>query len=130
MNFPFPHQVNHEYTSALRQRVDEAVVVASVKVSIGDWEPQLNQCHENVTVWCQNNPNFQVVRGWLYMDMAGQLPYEVFLAHSVVRDREGMFWDITPLQALEKYPFIEATESEDSYAALIEGGAVRLVHHK
>ena len=130
MQFPHPHQVNPEYTSALRQRLREGVVVQPARVSIGDWEPQRNQCHDNVTIWCENKPEFQTVRGWLYMDMAGQLPYEVFMAHSVVRDSGGQLWDITPMQALESYPFIPAAEPEDAYAAFIEQGATRLVHYK
>lgn len=130
MQYPFPHQVNAAYTSAIRQRLDEGVFVLPSRVSIGDWEPQANHCHDNVTFWCNSKPEFQAVRGWLYMDMSGQFEYEVFLAHSVVRDSDGQLWDITPMQALERYPFFAATESEDEYHALMEQGATRLVHHK
>lgn len=118
------------YTAALRERRAEGVVVPHAQVSIGDWEPQSNLCHENVTTWCAANGEFQIVRGWLYLDLLGQLPYEVFLAHSVVRDRNGALWDITPMQACQQYPFIAATESEDEYAALVEQGVSRLAHYK
>ena len=130
MKFPYPHQVDPEYTSKLRQRLGEGVVVAPVEVSIGNWKPQPNRCHENVTIWCQNNPDFRAVRGWLYMDMTGQLDFEVFLAHSVIQDSGGKFWDITPLQALERYPFIPAVETEEEYAKRNEQGGTRLVHYK
>ena len=130
MQFPWPHQVNPEYTAALRERLSEGVDVPPATVSIGDWTPQPNQCHDNVTTWCENNSDYQVVRGWLYMDMAGQFNYEVFLAHSVVRDKEGQLWDITPKQALQEYPFIGAAESEEEYATLVGQGATRLVHYK
>ncbi len=129
MQFPWPHQVNAEYTSALRARLSEAVIVATATVSIGEWMPQPNQCHENVTVWCTHNQAYEVVRGWLYMDMAGQLAYEVFLAHSVVRDHEGRLWDITPRQASQAYPFLAAVESEEEYGGLVGQGATRLVHY-
>lgn len=90
----------------------------------------LNQCHENVTTWCVNKADFKIVRGWLYLDFDGQLPYEVFLAHSVIRDKDGVLWDITPMEAFNQYPFIAALESEGEYAAFIEQGASRIAHYK
>ena len=130
MEYMLPHQVHTEYTTRLRARQAEGVFVSPAQVSIGEWAPRANQCHENVTVWCTNDQAFQIVRGWLYLDLAGRLPYEIFLAHSVVRDKDGALWDITPLQALERYPFIAATESEAEYAAFVEQGAGRLLHYK
>jgi hypothetical protein len=130
MEFPFPHQIRPQYTAALRERRAEGVIVPPAQVSIGDWEPLLNQCHENVTTWCANNTEFQIVRGWLYLDFSGQFPYEIFLAHSVVRDKDGALWDITPMQAFQQYPFIAAIESEEEYAAFVEQGVSRLAHYK
>ncbi len=130
MQFPFPHQTHPQYTTELRERRAQGVMVPPAQVSIGDWEPSPNQCHENVITWCYKNREFQHVRGWLYIDFSGQLPYEVFIAHSVVRDKDGALWDITPLQSFQQYPFIITVESEEEYAKFIEQGATRLVHYK
>lgn len=130
MRFPLPHQIHPHYTAALRERRDEGVIVSPAQVSIGDWKPLPNLCHENVTTWCANNTDFEIVRGWLYLDFDGQLPYEVFIAHSVIRDKDGALWDITPMEAFSRYPFIAAIESEDEYAVFVEQGATRLAHYK
>jgi hypothetical protein len=106
------------------------VIVPHRYVSTADWKPASNKCHENVSVWCCNNPTFKAARGWLYIDFGSVLPYEVFIAHSVVRDKDDALWDLTPMSASERYPFIEAVETEEDYAALIEAGASRLVHYK
>jgi hypothetical protein len=130
MKFPLPHHIRPEYTAALCERRAEGIVVPPAQVSIGDWKPQPNLCHENVTTWCAGNGEFQIVRGWLHLDFQGQTPYEVFLAHSVIRDKNGALWDITPMQAFQQYPFIAATETEEDYAAFIEQGISRLAHYK
>jgi hypothetical protein len=130
MQYPFPHHVHQQYTASLCERRAEGVIVSPAQVSIGDWEPLPNQCHGNVTTWCANNAEFQIVRGWLYVDFSGQLPYEVFLPHSVVRDKDGALWDITPIQAFQQYPFIAAIESEEEYAAFVEQGVSALAHYK
>lgn len=126
----FQFQDHPEYSNRLMERVHEAVIVPPARVSIGDWKPVENDCHANVTTWCANAKGFEIVRGWLYFDMANALPFVLFNAHSVVRNPEGELWDITPQRATHSYPFLAAEEQEAEYARFIEAGAVRLRHFK
>ena len=107
------------YGRLLMQRVSEAFFVAKAKVSIGDWKPEQNMCHYNVTYFCQHNPGCTPVRGWLYFDLPG-LEVAKFLSHSVVRTVDGTLCDITPWEATQDYAFLPANLSEDEYAELIE----------
>jgi hypothetical protein len=70
------------------------------RVSLQAWIPLPSQCHENVDRWVEANPGQLSVRGWVFY-----MPYafatgesgQVFTAHSVVKDRDGLLYDITPL---------------------------------
>jgi len=128
--FEFPLQDHPEYSRRLMDRIQHAVIVPPARVSIGTWEPAENDCHANVTTWCANAQGFEIVRGWLYFDMADTLPFVLFNAHSVVRNPEGQLWDITPQRATRPYPFLAAEETEEEYARFVEAGAVRLRHFK
>ena len=119
-----------EYTQRLYLRVGQGEVAPPARVSIDDWTPVENDCHANVTTWCKSSNGFEIVRGWLYFDLAGLLPYVLFNAHSVIRDSAGELWDITPSRATDQYPFLVAEEAEDVYAQFIEGGVTRLRHYK
>lgn len=101
------------------QRVGEARVVEKLDVRVGDWKPQRNMCHHNVTYFCEHNPDWVPVRGWLYFDLQG-LDISKFVSHSIVRDSAGAYWDITPLVASQDYPFVTSNLSEDEYADLVE----------
>ena len=126
--FNFPLQDHPEYSRRLIARLSEAVIVPPARVSLGAWLPAENDCHANVATWCRNTQGFQIVRGWLYFDMANLMPIVLFNAHSVVRNERGELWDITPTKATSPYPFLIAEESEEEYAKFIEAGAVRLRH--
>lgn len=107
------------YAKSLLARVGEAQVVRRAEVNIGEWKPLANMCHHNVTAWCESNPTYQVVRGWLYFDLPG-LPVARFVAHSVVRAPDGELCDITPSNATRDYPFLEGKLSEEEFAELVE----------
>jgi hypothetical protein len=111
-------------------RVHQAAVLNWAEVSIGDWKPQLNECHGNVTELCAHDPSYTPVRGWLYFDFGGLLDCVQFLAHSAVRAPDGKLYDITPAIASQQYPFLAAEESEREYAALIQSGVTELWHIK
>lgn len=112
------------YAKSLYERRTEGIILKCADVSIGEWNPKLNQCHDNVTIWCEHEPSHQSVRGWLYLDLLG-----IFLAHSAICTPNGELYDITPLNATQQYPFIIAKESEAEYAALVEGrGISKLIH--
>ncbi|MEY8210911.1 MAG: hypothetical protein RPT00_01510, partial [Gammaproteobacteria bacterium] len=71
-----------------------------------------------VSDWCENNPAYTPVRGWLYFDLPG-LPQVKFVSHSVVRAPDNELYDITPSNASKDYPFVEGNLSEEEYADLI-----------
>ena len=118
------------YAAALYARVNEAALLQPAVVEIGDWQPQLNDCHANVTEACAHDPSYLPVRGWLYFDFGGLIDRVQFLAHSAIRAPDGVVYDITPQQASQQYPFLAAVEPEVNYRALVESGVVRLWHIK
>ena len=107
------------YGQSLMLRASEAVFVAKIHVSVGDWTPERNMCHHNVTYFCEHNPDYAIVRGWLYFDLPG-LEVAKFLSHSIVRTSDGTLCDITPWEATQDYAFLSANLNEDEYAELIE----------
>jgi hypothetical protein len=109
-----------EYGRALMERAGEAQRLLRAEVRAPDWEPQPNRCHENVTIWCESNQGYVPVRGWLFFDLPG-LPHARFVAHSAVRTPDGQLYDITPSNAMQEYPFLEAQLSEEDFADLVEG---------
>lgn len=109
------------YARGLFEKRGEGVIVQLAEARIGDWQPRINDCHANVSIWALSQPGYLAVRGWLFFDYAYALPFVQFLAHSVVRTPEGALIDITPQpQALSSYPFLAAAEAEADYAALVE----------
>lgn len=118
----------NEYVSSLLQRVNKAVVLDRAEVKVGDWKPEPNKCHDNVTIFCLSNPVYQPVRGWLYFDLPG-LPYVKFLAHSAVLAPDGKIYDITPSYASNIYPFITSLLSDEEYADLVEIRGIGEINH-
>ena len=108
-----------EYARQLYLRRGEAVVVSPANASIGDWLPKANECHGNVSTFVLNTPGFEAVRGWLYFDFLNVFPFVRFLAHSVVCNGEGNLYDITPQNATQPYPFLEAKVSEEKFEEFV-----------
>lgn len=108
-----------EYARQLYLRRGEAVIVPPAEASIGDWVPQPNECHGNVSTFVQNTTGFEAVRGWLYFDFLNAFPFVRFVAHSVVRNGEGSLHDITPLHATQPYPFLEGKVSEQKFEEFV-----------
>jgi hypothetical protein len=83
-----------EYFSKLFSRLSEAVPIRFSEVSLGEWKPKANECHQNVDFWIKGHPPHIALRGWLTWgpDDTGRCR---FVAHSVVSDRDSLF-DITP----------------------------------
>jgi hypothetical protein len=130
--FPIPDQTPEQkaYAASLYARLGELVVLRRMEVSIGDWKPVANDCHQNVTTLHLSQPKYAPVRGWLYFDFGGLIDHVKFIAHSAVRAPNGGLWDITPTEVATRYPFLAAVEPEEDYAALIEGGITELWHRK
>ncbi len=107
-----------KYANKLVSKVDQAKFLKHAVIENGDWEPQPNYCHHNVSLWCQLRPEYIPVRGWLYFDLPG-LNFVKFVAHSAVKAPDGEFYDITPSETKD-YPFIDSELSEEEYAELVE----------
>jgi hypothetical protein len=108
-----------EYAKRLFTKAGEAMPLKRAVIEGGDWKPQPNMCHHNVSIWCQNNPDYKSVRGWLYFDLAG-LNFVKFVAHSAVKSSDGELYDITPSNASKDYPFVDSELTEEEYADLVE----------
>jgi hypothetical protein len=108
-----------EYAAQLYARRGEGRIVEPARVEIGDWEPVPNECHHNATTIAANSDEYQAVRGWLYFNFADALPFVRFTAHSVVRNRAGQLWDITPYRIPRRYPFIVANLTDEAFQDMI-----------
>lgn len=113
------NQEINRYAQSLFDRINEAVMLKRAEIKGGDWEPHANNCHHNVSIWCEHNGEFEPVSGWFYFDLPG-LNYVKFVAHSAVRTPEKELFDITPSNASQDYPFISGRLGEEEYASLVE----------
>lgn len=112
-----------QYVTSICARRADAVIVPFVEVSIGDWNPEIAQCHSNVDRWIEANPGYQAVRGWISYISFGPAG-EQLTAHSVVRNPNGALIDITPV-----YPgvprggaFVEHQGDPAEFFAMLEVG--------
>jgi hypothetical protein len=114
----------------LYERRSEAVSIKRVRIDGGDWQPEPNQCHKNVILWCSRHPNQRAVRGWLVADYLDIYPgYYKFFAHSVVETETGVLIDLTPNVAPWEYPFLIHNPADGDFAEIVEGrGIINLTH--
>lgn len=108
---------------------EEAVILRRAEIIGGNWEPQANDCHRNVSTWCEHNEQYEPIRGWLYFDLPGANCVK-FVAHSAVLTPEKELRDITPSNASQDYPFIPGNLPEEEYVSLvdsIENGEINFV---
>ena len=112
------------YAKSLLALVGTAAILKRASIEGGEWQPQANMCHDNVTMWCDISPSYKPVRGWLYFDLQ-DMPFVKFIAHSVVRTPAGELRDITPSNASQEYPFIESGLSNEEYEELVEANGCR-----
>lgn len=83
------------YFDNLLSRRDEAAEIRRGVVSFRDGSlPKANCCHDNVDRWIAECPDFAAVRGWVIITEASTSA--LLAAHSVVRDPQGGWLDITP----------------------------------
>ena len=109
----------------LYNRRTEAVVVKRVHIGGGAWQPDPNQCHRNVTQWCEWHPEQKAVRGWLVADYLEIPPsFYRFFAHSVIETVAGDLIDLTPNLAPWQYPFLRHDQADGDFADIVEGGKV------
>lgn len=115
------------YAKELYSRVGSATLLNRATIAGGDWEPQANMCHHNVTICCELKPEYTPVRGWLYFELPGA-SFVKFVAHSAVRTPDGELYDITPSNASQDYPFVDGGLSEDQYSELVDKNNTTKIH--
>lgn len=75
-----------------------------------------NRCHANCEAFVLNNPEYEVVRGWLVNSG------HYFVPHSVIRNvSTGTLTDITPEPSGSKLPFVEHRGSDTDFSILRQG---------
>jgi hypothetical protein len=86
-----------EYFQRLYESLDLAVEVQFREVSLNNWTPEMNKCHDNVNHWVRHSAARRAVRGWIFWppDETGKCR---FFAHSMVEE-DGVLIDITPIDS-------------------------------
>ncbi len=84
------------YFAALYARIGEAVPVPFESVSIEEWQPVISDCHNNAGRWAEHDAGRKVIRGWLTWGL-NEFWQSTFIAHSVIEDRDGRLFDVTPI---------------------------------
>jgi hypothetical protein len=106
---------------ALFDRRHEGVSVEAVTLEGGDWQPAVNQYHQNVAQWLRFHPEHNAVRGWWCSDnLVALLKCYEFFAHSVVETETGELIDFTPNPLPWRYPFIRHSDSDGEFTELVE----------
>ncbi len=98
----------------LFRRRHETVPLKPGRVRDSNWQPEPRQCHLNVEIWCDRQPKYTVVRGWLVADYSDEGVYN-FMPHSVIEDNKGNLIDITPTPMPCPYPFLRHTEEDGDF---------------
>jgi hypothetical protein len=112
------------YGRRLFERRESGIFVPPANAGWGEWRPAQHSCHENVSTICAGDSRLQPIRGWLFFDFHYFFDYVRFTAHSVIRNEQGVLYDITPTQASRPYPFIQAEEGTDEFCAFINASNV------
>jgi len=100
-------------------KINSAVILDRATVSVGDWVPKENRCHDNVRTMCKLEPGCEQIYGWLYADLS-EFGYVSFMFHSAIKRANGETYDITPTTAMLPYPFIESNLPESEYLKLMD----------
>ena len=105
------------YAEFLYKNLSRAIIPPFKSVTIYGKTPKVRECHINAQNFVAENPDYSIVYGWLCRDASN--PYQfLFLAHSLVKDRDGNLLEITPMQTFEPIPFLESQISDDDYEVL------------
>jgi len=89
-----------------------------LEVTVDGVAPLANNCHENSRIFVDENPEYEVVDGWICIDMPS-LSQCHFLAHSVIKDVSGDLYEITPMNSLDPRPFVRSNLSEEDFSGLV-----------
>lgn len=104
------------YFQSLWQRRAEARNIVRREVTFADGSaPLANACHANAERWVAENPDFEVVRGWLIESDDGH--FIRLAAHALVRNSKTLI-EITPLGAAQP-PFLEHLGADSAFLRLL-----------
>ena len=104
------------YFQSLWQRRAESPDTVRREVTFADGSaPLANACHANAERWVAENPDFEVVRGWLIESDDGH--FIRLAAHALVRNSQTLI-EITPLRAAQP-PFLEHLGADDTFLRLL-----------
>jgi hypothetical protein len=120
----YPKELSN-YIRYLFDNRENSIIVPAGEIDGGEWQPRLNDCHNNVDRWCAHNKEFKPARGWLFYDLGYEADFVMFQQHSVLADDKGRLIDITPTKASDSFPFIYVSETDEQYfskePALVNG---------
>jgi len=74
---------------------------------------QQQNCHDAVDAWIATHTGTQAVRGWLVLELA--VSSIRFIAHSLVRDADGMLMDPTFAEGEPALPFVPHPRSTGGF---------------
>ncbi len=117
-----------EYETSVCVRLDQAVQVPFQKVTLNGWSPQVGGCHQNTDIWVSAKPAFEAVRGWVTYASFGGDSFGL-TAHSIVRDQNGMLFDVTPLENEDVRMSMRFIEHEGTPATFCEMKALGINIH-
>lgn len=119
-----------ELAQQLYERRHLAIPVPFRDCSGPDFAPVEQACHSNVDEWCLSHPTHRAVRGWLLHESWLPQGFCRFAAHSVVRDEQGLLFDLTPTRATRRYPFLPNHLSDEEFVLMVSARQlVHLDHH-
>ena len=113
-----------EYEADICARLANAQRVPFESRTIGDWRPEIANCHANVERWVRANPGSKGVQGWVeFANSSGDSTR--LTAHSIVQAPDGRRFDITPvLDEPSRFPgrFVEHMGDDQSFRAMKANG--------
>lgn len=108
---PMTSAESFAYAKYLYDHLDQAEHLEVLEVSINGQPPNPKMCHDNVNRFVEENDQYAPIYGWLVIDSPNAVQC-LFLAHSVIADKNGKLYEITPIEALDPRPFIRANLSD------------------
>lgn len=88
--------------------------VELIEKTLARYEATSYCCHDNVTEFVALYPKYQRVRGFLVSHQPTS-DTSLVIAHSVVADIDGSLCDITPNDAMFRYPFVRHNGTRDEF---------------
>jgi hypothetical protein len=109
-----PSKAHRAYAKSLYERRSEAVFVPKIKITLPNWQPKPNECHDNCTELYLRQGNCEIIHGWVCVD-ASAIGFYRFVAHSVMKDETGSLFDITPSTIESELLFLNGNLNSDQY---------------